>query len=168
MESSIIGDTVPGGLLSLTSNATDTVISAVDTPTLVTGTWVVEDTSQFSGTVAGRLTYDDARDISVDVDISISVEPASGNGKVIRAYVAKNGVEITNSGKSTTADNGKAGNMSIAWRADTSTTDFYEVFIENKTDAIDITVIVEDSIDGYYGISKQCSKHRCKCYSGVL
>jgi len=138
---SIIGDTVPDGLLSLTNNASDTVISAVDTPTLVTGTWVIEDESQFTGTTLGRLTYDDARDISVDIDISISVEPASGNGKVIRAYVAKNGVEITNSGKSTTADNGKAGNMSIAWRADTSTTNFYEVFVENKTDAIDITVI---------------------------
>ena len=138
---SIIGDTVPGGLLSLTSNATDTTLAAVDTPTLVAGTWVVEEESQFTGTAGGRLTYDDARNLTVDIDVSISVEPSSGNGKVIRAYVAKNGVEITNSGKSTTADNGKAGNMSLSWRAATSTTDFYEVFVENKTDGIAITVI---------------------------
>lgn len=137
----IIGDTIPGGLLSLTDNTTDTVISAIDTPTLVTGTWVVQDESQFTGTTGGRLTYNDVRDTTVSIDVSISVEPASGNGKVIRAYVAKNGTEITASGKSTTADNGKAGNMSLFWRADTSTTDFYEVFVENKTDAIDITVI---------------------------
>jgi hypothetical protein len=138
---SIIGDTIPGGLLSLTNNVTDTIISAVNTPTLIAGTWVIEDESQFTGTTAGRLTYNDERDITVDVDISVSVEPASGNGKVIRAYVAKNGVEITNSGKSTTADNGKAGNMSISWRASASTNDYYEVFIENKTDSIDLTVI---------------------------
>jgi len=138
---SVLGDTVPGGLLSLTNNTTDTVISAVDTPTLVDGTWVVEEESQFTGTVAGRLTYNDARDISIDVDVSISVEPASGVNKVIRAYVAKNGTIIASSGKSTTADNGRAGNMSLSWRVDTSTTNFYEIFVENKTDGIDITVI---------------------------
>lgn len=138
---SIIGDTVPGGLLSLTNNASDTIISAVDTPTLVVGTWVIEEESQFTGTTGGRLTYNDARNISIDIDVSISVEPASGNGKVIRAYVAKNGTEITSSGQSSTADNGKAGNISLSWRVDTATNDFYEIFVENKTDAIDITVI---------------------------
>ncbi len=140
--SSIIGNTVPGGLLSLTANTTETVISAVNTPTLVLGTWVVEDESQYTGTTAGRLTYNDERDLSAPIDVSISVQPASGNGKVIRAYVAKNGTEIPNSGKSVTVDNGKPSTIPLSWREDTSTTDFYEIFLENKTD--DINIVATD------------------------
>lgn len=138
---SIVGDTVPGGLISLTNNTTETVISAVNTPTLVLGTYVVEDVSQFTGTTAGRLTSNIARTISRGVDVSISFEPASGNGKVIRAYVAKNGTEITNTGKSLTVDNGQPHNVSLFWREDTEENDFYEIFVENKTDAINVIAI---------------------------
>ena len=134
----IVGDTIPGGLLSLTNNVTETVIAAIDTPVLVAGTWVVEDSSQFTGTTSGRLTYDDARDLTVDIDISISMEPASGLNKVLRAYVAKNGTIISNSGKSVTADNGDPANIGVSWRLGVSTTDFIEVFVENKTDTINI------------------------------
>lgn len=138
---SIIGDTVPGGLLSLSGNALPTEFTGPNTPTLVAGVWAVEDTSQCAGSINGRITYLDVRDTTMDIDISLSVEPVSGNNIVIRAYIAKNGVEISNSGKSTTADSDKAGNISLAWRVDTSTDNYYEIFIENKTNDTSVTVI---------------------------
>jgi hypothetical protein len=136
----LTGDTKPGGMLSMTGNTTDTDIEAVNTPVLAAGTWAVVDESQFTGTTSGRLTYNDTRDITIEIDAAISLEPATGNGKVMAAYIAKNGAVITASRKEVTVDNADPQNIALLWRDDAVTNDYYEIWVENRTDAIDVTV----------------------------
>lgn len=135
-----IVDTAPDALLSLESNATDTVISTINTPVLVAGTWTIEDTSQFTGTVAGRATYNGERDITAPITVSLSVEPASGTNKDITAYVAINGSIVSASGVLTRADNANPIPMTLIWQQTLSENDYVEVFVENNTDTVDILV----------------------------
>ncbi|WZW73033.1 hypothetical protein [Vibrio phage TCU-VP03-AIR1] len=136
----LIPNTVQGGLLSLSGNATPTVVGAVNTPTLAAGTWVVQETSHFIGSTGGRLTSQVIRDISTSIDASITVEPSSGQGIVIRAYLAKNGVPIAASAKTTTADSGREGFLSLTWQMDISKDDYIELFVENRSGSTSIIV----------------------------
>ncbi|AGN30036.1 hypothetical protein VPFG_00031 [Vibrio phage nt-1] len=136
----IIGNTVHGGLIYLSGNVTQTVVTTINTPTKAAGTWITEDVSHFNHNVNGALQSEVIRDISSSVDLSVSVQPASGNGVVIRCYLAKNGVVIPESAKTTTADNGKAGNLSISWHTDISQNDYFELYVENRTGTTPIIV----------------------------
>lgn len=136
-----ISDTNPDGLLSLNANGTDTVIAAVNTPVLVAGTWVVEGTSFFTGTTAGRLTYNGERDLSVPIDIVTTITSASGTNKDITTYLALNGAIIANSGKTSRVGASDPRNTSVPWQLTLTTTDFVEVFVENNTDGIDLLVV---------------------------
>lgn len=137
---SIMGDSIPGGLLSLSTNTTETVIASLGTPVMVAGVWIVEDESQFSGTPGGRLTSNALRDISVDIDAGLSLQPTSGNDRNLRAYIAKNGVVIPATGKTVTASNGDPQNLSLSWRLDMVGTNYIEVFVENNTNTNNIIV----------------------------
>jgi len=92
-----IADTRPDGLLSMQGNATETIIAVAGTPVLVAGTWVVERTSQFTGTTAGRLTYNGGKDATLPISGAFTVEPASGGAVNISIEVAVNGSVIPNS-----------------------------------------------------------------------
>ena len=135
-----IADTYPDGLLSMVGNATVTTISAINTPTLVAGTFTVEGTSQFTGTAAGRLTYNGERPLGSPMSASIALEPVSGTNKDLRVYVAKNGTEITNSGKTVRASNASPLAVNVIWQDTLVENDFIEIFVENTTDAVNITV----------------------------
>lgn len=133
-------NTFPDGLLSLTANATNTVISAINTPTLVAGTWVVEDTSQFTGTTAGRLTYLGERNIAAPISVVADFEPVSGTNKDLKLYIALNGTVITPTGRLARVDSGNPQSLASIWQLELSQNDFIEVFVENTSDAIDILV----------------------------
>lgn len=135
-----IKDTQPDGLLSLTANATNTVIPAVNTPTLVAGTWVVEQVSLFAGTAAGRLTYTGERDLTTPVDITVDMEPVSGTNKDLKVYLAIDGTVVNPTGRLARIDSGNPVSISVAWQLEASTGSFLEVFVENTTDGIDILV----------------------------
>lgn len=135
-----IVDTNPDGLLSLNGNSTETVISSADVPVLVAGTWVVEDVSFFTGTTAGRLTFNGERDLSVPVDIVTTINAASGTNKDITIYLAKNGSIIENSGKTNRVGSTDPASTTVLWQLTLSTTDFVEVWIENNTDTINLIV----------------------------
>ena len=136
----IIDDTRFGGMLYMTGNATNTVIDTVNVAKLVAGTWTVDSTSHFTGTTAGRLTYNDSRTITTDVDVSISMDPVSGTNKNLKAYIAKNGTKITGSAKSILTNNGDPQNICLFWKVSMATNDYIEVFVENNTDNVDIKV----------------------------
>jgi hypothetical protein len=136
-----LGDTYPDGLLSLHSNATATTISLVNTPVLVAGTWNIESVSQFTGTAAGRLTYNGERDIHVPIDVSTSLDPSAGTNKDLSIYVALNGTPITNSSMKVRADSGNPQAVSTHWQLVMSTNDYIEVYVENNTDTTNIVVI---------------------------
>lgn len=135
-----IPDTIADGLLSLTANATATVIATVDTPVLVAGTFVVERISLYTGTTAGRMTYEAERDLVTPIDISVQIEPVSGTNKDITVYLALNGTIITNSGKSVRADSGNPLVLGVIWQLNLSENDFLEIFVENNSDSVNILV----------------------------
>jgi len=135
-----VPDTMPDSLLSLVLNATATTLS-VGVPTIVAGTWVDERSSQFTNTSGGRGTYNGERDLTTPIDISITVDVASGTNKSIRAYVAINGTVVTNSGKAVNISSGDPKELTLHWQAALSTSDYVEVFIENETDSVNATAI---------------------------
>jgi len=132
---SILGDSIPGGLLSLSNNAAVTTITASSSDgtnaVLVAGTWVVQDESQFTGTTLGRLTYNDARDITVNIEVVASVDPVGD--ATLGLYIAKNGTAINETGIPRFVKAADAGVMSTIWKLDLVTTDFIEIFIENQS-----------------------------------
>jgi len=137
-------DTFADAMLSLNNNATETVISSSSTPVLVLGTWVVEGVSQFTGTVAGRATYNAERVIPSPISITATVSAASGTNKDIKIYLAINGSIVANSGKSNKVGSGDPKNTTVLWQITASEDDFFEIWIENNTDTVNL--IVEDAI----------------------
>lgn len=135
-----VPDTMPDSLITLNSNATATVIS-VGVPTLVEGAWVEERTSQFTTTAAGRVTYIGERALTGPMLISMTIDPASGTNKSVRAFVALNGTAIASSGMAINIGSGDPKQLTIPWQLTLSTNDFLEVFIENETDSVNLTVI---------------------------
>lgn len=135
-----LADTMPDALTAFVSNGTATTLS-VGVPTLIAGTFVEERASQYTTTAGGRVTYNGERDLVTPIDATITVNPASGTNKSIRAYIALNGSAIISSGVAINISNGDPKIMTIPWQLNLSTTDFIEVFIENETDSVDCTVI---------------------------
>jgi len=135
-----IPDSHQDSLLSLAGNVTATTIPAINTPTLVAGTWNLEHSSHFTQTAAGRSTYDGLKDVHIDVTMSFSAEPVSGSNKIVGFYAAVNGAEIANSEATSNISAGSPKRVTVVWRADLSPGDYIEAFVENETDAIDILV----------------------------
>lgn len=135
-----VSDTFPDALLFMTNNATATVISAVNTPTLVLGTWVVQDTSHFTGTAAGRATYNGERDLRSPIDVVATVEPVSGTNKDIVICVAVNGVVVAATCMVARVDSSNPVVIPTVWQHTFTENNYVEVFVENRTDAVNILV----------------------------
>lgn len=135
-----IADTRTDGLLSMQSNATNTVIASAGTPVLIAGTWVVESTAQMTGTTGGRLTYDGGRDAKLPITASVSVAPVSGANVSVSAQVAINGTIVSNSKRTGTASSGSPTSITIPWQENLSPADFVEVFVTNEDNTTDLLV----------------------------
>lgn len=138
-----IADTRPDGLLSQTANVTATVITTTSTPVLLAGTWTIIRTSQFTGTAAGRLTYNGGKPITVPVTVATTGASVSGVNKDVRFYIGLNGVVITQSRVKANFSAGDTKNQTIIWQLEMQPNDYIEVFLENITDTINI--IIEDT-----------------------
>jgi hypothetical protein len=134
-----IQDTRPDTLLVLAAQ-TNTVIATVNTPVLVAGTFTVVRSAQMSGTAAGRATYLNARPAALPITANLTVEPVSGTGKTISAYLYKNGAQIAASKVPITTSATFPENISVVWQDNFVTNDYYEIFVENNTDALDVVV----------------------------
>jgi hypothetical protein len=128
-----IADTRPDGLLSTSSNTV--TISTINTPVLLdgTGTYTVERSSQFTGTTAGRLTYNGEKDTVVPITANVGGEPTVGTNIDYTFYIAINGSVVTNSLASTTVDAGNPKNTSLLWQASLSQNDYVELWVECTT-----------------------------------
>ena len=135
-----IQDTRSDALISMQSNATNTVIASSGTYVLVAGTWVDSGTSQFTADSAGRMTYLGGNNARLPVDFSCSAAPVSGNAKTIGFQVALNGTLIPASKRTGTTDSGKPVSITNIWQITMATNDFVEIFVTNETDAIDVLV----------------------------
>jgi hypothetical protein len=133
-----IPDTIEDALVSLTNNATETVITTINTPVKLTGIFVVERESHFTSDTTGKMIYNGERDVTVPIDITVTAISASGTNKDIHTYLALNGSVITNSGMKNRVGATDPGNTSIAWQATLSQNDYLEIYIENNTDTVNL------------------------------
>lgn len=137
-------DTNPDALLSLTANATETVISASSSDgsnaVLVAGTWVIERVSHYTGTAAGRATYNAERNLAVPVTIQCTAEAAAGTNKDIAMYLAVDGIVVANSRSKNKVGTSDPRAFNIPWQINFSENTFVEVFFENQTDTTNIIV----------------------------
>ena len=134
-------DTVHDALLSFNGNATETVISASNTPVIVNATWTIVRQSIFTCTTAGRATSDSERDLNgVPIDIAVGVISAGGGGIDVTVYLAKNGSVVTASATSISISGSSQAFVSVPWQDSVSEDDFYEVFVENNTNTTNIIV----------------------------
>lgn len=122
------------------STSAETTISAVDTPTLITGTYTaVSGLHDFTVSAAGRVTYTGTNDRFVEVMCSISFTSASNN-VIVAAHIAKNGTVVAQSEQQHKVGTGSdVGLMTFMAEIEMSTNDYVEPFIENKTGSGNLT-----------------------------
>ncbi len=131
-------------LVSLNGNTTETVITTIDTPVLVAGTWAAERQELFTADTAGRITYIGTEDDVITINSTITITSASGTDQDIHCYVALNGTFIPNSGMPNKVGTTDPRNTSLLWQLTMSENDYLEIFIENNTDPINL--IASDAI----------------------
>lgn len=134
-----IADTRPDALLSF-NTPTPTVIPGANTPVLITGTWIIERKSQFTLTAGGRATYDGVKDAVLAVSAQATIEPVSGANKDIEIHLAVNGTVVTNANTPNKVSSGDPKNTSVMWQIKFEPGDFVELFVENKSDGINLQV----------------------------
>lgn len=135
-----IADTRPDALLSMVGNATETVISTINTPVLVAGTFVVEGVSIFEGTTGGRATYKGERDFRAPIDFTTTVRAASGGTIDVTLYIAVNGAVLANSAKSASVSSSDKASITGLWQYTFQEDDYIEIFIENNTNTTNLVV----------------------------
>ena len=135
-------DTQPDALTSFSGNATETVIAASSTDgsnaVLIAGTWMEVQSSLFTTTAAGRITYNAERPLKGPVDISLGLISSGGGAITVKFYLFKNGVVIPASGLDTAISGSVAANISQHWQLQFEQNDFIEIFIENQTNTTNI------------------------------
>ncbi len=121
-----------------------TVIAVVSTPVKMLGTTALSTnfTAQnFSMPANNRLRYDGAPNKVVHVEATITISAATNN-KTFQFYVAKNGTVLTESCvQRKIGTSSDIGSVNVQAAMNMSTGDFAEVWVENITDATDITAI---------------------------
>ncbi len=130
-----IPDSRQDGLGTLTANVTETVISVVDTPVKVTGTWVEDHSNSFTFDTNGRLTYNGERDLRVPIDISCSFLKASGSASKYTVYVAINGSTV-GPGIPVTIGPTEYDSATLVWQHDFQTNDYVELFVESNAGTV--------------------------------
>lgn len=135
---SSIPDTRQDSLTSMTANATETVISAINTPVKVAGVWVDEGTSFFTSDATGRVTYDGEIDYRAPIDFSCTLAMASGGSKSVTAYVATNGVIIPATGRQVTVSSSATDTVTLIWQLGFAQAEYVEVWVENNDDTTNI------------------------------
>lgn len=136
----LIRDTKEYGLLSMASNTTQTVIAVATTPVLVAGTWVVEEESQFTGTTAGRLTYNGTKDFRSQFSASLTGGPVSGIRLDITFHLSKNGVDVAGSERTTVISSGDPVSTTIVWSVLFEPGDYIEVSVSNDSNTNNILI----------------------------
>jgi len=138
-----IPDTKPSALLNFKGNSTVTVISASSddgtNAVLVAGTWTCTKQSLFTCTTAGKITSTSERSFTASIDVISTMDTTTAD--TVAVYIALNGTPITATGISQLLEAGDAGTIPTMWELVLNKDDFLEVFVENQTDATDITAI---------------------------
>ena len=135
-----IEDSTRDCMMSQIANATNTVITTINTPVKLLGTWALEHADHFTTDTAGRMTYTGLKDVEVNIDMSFLGAAVSGGSKSFAFYAALNGSIITNSAAANTTSSALPVNTVLIWRLTLTEGDFIEAWVENRTDAIDMLI----------------------------
>jgi len=134
-----IGDSRDDSLISIQSNASETVISGSGTPVKMVGTWVDEGSSRFVVTlIGGRMTYVGERSARLPISATVTIVGASGGDKQVSAYIAINGSTVAATRISTTASSSQAGTATLIWQHVFEENDYVEVFLANDSDTVNM------------------------------
>jgi len=122
----------------MNNNATVTSIGSVGVPVKIAGTTTsAAITSKFTNT-DNRATYIGSQTKIFKITATLSV--SSGNGHQVGVYIAKNGVELSDSEiYGTTNAAGRVENVVVQTFTELSENDYIEIFTENNTSSTDIT-----------------------------
>lgn len=127
------------GYYTLSGNVTPTNVAIVDVPVKVEGITVSESLTQKFTCTNNRATY--IGGLKRVFNVTAVLSAISGNNNQIGTYIAKNGVILENSEiYATTTGVGRAESIKIQCVIDMVNDDYIEVWIENKTALIPITV----------------------------
>lgn len=135
-----VTNTRPDGLLSMQGNATATTNPGSGVSALIAGTWVVERTSQMTGTTAGRLTYNAGKDATLPITGSFTVVPVSGGSIDISVEASIDGTPVPNSKRTTSASSGNPSSITVPWQDVLSTAGFVEWEVTNENSGVNILV----------------------------
>jgi len=133
--------------VTMHGNTTATVISTINVPVKVAGTWVVGTNSSFTASTTGRLTYTGGTTETVAFRASVTLVPV-GTNQVLTIQLAKNGTVIPDSRITRTVSAGASGNVSVFYNSAMTASDYMEIFVSNGTSTNDITVV-----DCLFGVS---------------
>lgn len=127
---------------SLSSNTAGTTvaIAAANTPVLVGGTWVDDNSSQFTVNGDGTVTYNGIGNAHVPITAALTVYPVSGSNKQHTTYVAINGSIITASGRVGLASATDRQSVTPIWQYEFTTGDIVSLMTENNTDTTDLQI----------------------------
>lgn len=136
-----ISSTSYNGYITLVNNATNTVISAANTPVLLTATtWADQITARFTMLTSGRLTYIGLDDKVFNINARVSIEPVSGTNVTISSYIALNGTPLAYTQASARASNGSPASITMISEVELSTNDYIEIFVENNDNSTDLLI----------------------------
>jgi hypothetical protein len=132
-------ETDQAGVVSLTNNATATVITTVNVPVQIAGTWALNEQLHYSASAAGRLTYIGLVSSVVNIDAVVTVLAAVGAAINIMTLELRVNDAVVAS-QQFSADNANPQSCPIVWRRLMETGDYVELWISNNTDADDLIV----------------------------
>lgn len=138
-EMSLNGEIENSTNLALATRASGTVtITTALTPVIIGATWTDQQMHRFTGTAGGRWTYT-GKGMHASIDASISGARSAVGTDTYGFYLYKNGVQITAS--LVTRDfTASIGSVSLIWATELATSDYLEIWIENRTSTQDFTV----------------------------
>lgn len=124
----------------MSDNATVTNVITAATPLKIAGTTTANAINQKFTHTSNRETYTGAINRNFKVTATVSVTSASANDQ-IGFYVAKNGTVLTESEMYVTTNaSARAESVTIQTLVSLVTNDYIEIWVENDTDASDVTV----------------------------
>ncbi len=138
-------DTVEDFLLSFNGSTTETVIGVGSgddgNPIIVDASWTCVRASLFGCTAGGRVTSLSERNITgFPIDIVLGLISAGGGSIKVTVYLAKNGSVIAGSATSINISGSNQALVPIPWQDTVEKDDYYEVFVENNTNTVNIIV----------------------------
>lgn len=137
-----IPDTSRSATGYIIGNAVATAIATINTPVKVdfgTG-WLTDLQDQWASDNTGTHTYTGPPQ-TFHITGSINAQNVTGNAKIFRWYIAKNGVIVTASVSQREYSSSLAGSIAMTGLVDVVTGDFLEIYVENTTDTTNITAI---------------------------